>query len=137
MIVSIYDRSADYGRVNVTFWVIIVVMILKIGQYLFIFDFVDSIVPLWDYTLMKEYSCVLMTIANKTLVLLTKFPFFRCINLKVPFFWIRIMVRVLIPNEFRIVDFPGENKRIWLTILILMEFQCLLILLDQVVSFCI
>jgi hypothetical protein len=61
---------------------------------------------------MEEYGCVLMTIANKTLVLLTKFPFFRCINLKVPISWIRIMIRVLIPNEFRIVDFPVENKRI-------------------------
>jgi hypothetical protein len=112
MIVSTNNGSADNRRLNMAFRIIVVIIVLKTFESYRICNFEEALVISWHQTLLKEDDGVLVTIAHKAFILLTEFPLMRCIHLKEFFPGFLIKVRILVPDHLRIIDFPGEHKRI-------------------------
>ena len=113
MIVSSNDRTEDDGSVHVTIGKIIIIIILHAWKDFRIFYFEETFVILRNQTLLKENDGILMPITNEALFFLTEFPLIRCINLEKPLPWIAIKMRILVPYQLWVVNFPGYHKCVY------------------------
>jgi len=114
MIIPPNHRTTDYGCVNIIFRIIVIIMIFKTLKKNRVFNLKNPLVVLRHQSLLEENHGVLMSIAYKTLVLLTQLPLLRCINPKEPFSFFLIKIWILVPDHFWIIHFPCQNKSIYL-----------------------
>lgn len=74
MVVASNDRPEDDRSVDVTAGVVVVVIILKAGENLWVFYLVQTFVILRQQSLLEENGRVLVSVANETLLFLAQFP---------------------------------------------------------------
>jgi len=112
MVVATDHRAKDHGSVHVTLWVVVSVMVLEAGQNLRVLYFVQTFVVLWEQPLLEENYRVLMSVADKALVLLAQLPLVWCVNLEKSLPWNAVKMWILVPNQLWVVNLSGEHERI-------------------------
>lgn len=111
-------RTADDRSVDVTLCLVVLIIVSKKFYHIIIFHFVKTFVLLRVETLFEKYNCVLVTVTNKTFILLAEFPFLTCIIFKILFVRMNIITWILVPNQLRIIALSCNDKVIKLAIVI-------------------